>query len=67
MLITLKNIFKHYDEFKNNVALDNVTFKIEPQEKMVAIVGRSGAGKSTLLNLIAALDKPDSGEIRVES
>ena len=67
MYITLKNIFKHYDEFKNNIALNNVTFKIEPQEKMVAIVGPSGAGKSTLINLIAALDQPDSGEIRVDS
>jgi putative ABC transport system ATP-binding protein len=67
MVITLKNIFKHYDAFKNNIALNDVTFTIEPQEKMVAIVGPSGAGKSTLLNLIAALDQPDSGEIRVGS
>jgi putative ABC transport system ATP-binding protein len=67
MYISLKNIFKQYDEFKNNQALNDVTFKIEPQEKMVAVVGPSGAGKSTLLNLIAALDQPDSGEIIVSS
>lgn len=47
MYISLKNIFKQYDEFKSNQALNDVTFKIEPQEKMVAIVGPSGAGKST--------------------
>ena len=31
----------------------------------VAIMGESGVGKSTLLNLIAGLDTPDSGEIRI--
>ncbi|HEX7477424.1 MAG TPA: ABC transporter ATP-binding protein [Polyangiales bacterium] len=31
--------------------------------EMVAIVGPSGSGKSTLLNLLATLDRPDSGEI----
>ena len=30
-----------------------------------AIVGPSGSGKSTLLNILAALDRPDSGEVRV--
>jgi putative ABC transport system ATP-binding protein len=33
----------------------------------VAIVGESGVGKSTLLNLIAGLDVPDSGEVRLEA
>ena len=33
----------------------------------VAIVGESGVGKSTLLNLIAGLDVPDSGEVRLET
>jgi putative ABC transport system ATP-binding protein len=32
----------------------------------VAIVGESGVGKSTLLNLIAGLDRPDSGRIRLD-
>src|SRR5690242_7684198 len=31
--------------------------------QMVAIIGESGAGKSTLLHLLAALDRPSSGEV----
>jgi len=33
----------------------------------VAIVGESGVGKSTLLNLVAGLDVPDTGEVRLEA
>ncbi len=45
--------------------LDDVSFRLEPGE-LGLLTGRSGAGKSTLLNLIAALDRPDSGRIEVD-
>jgi putative ABC transport system ATP-binding protein len=44
--------------------LDDVTLEI-PDKQMVAIVGPSGSGKSTLLGLIAGLDRPTSGSIRL--
>jgi putative ABC transport system ATP-binding protein len=45
-------------------ALDGISLTIGAGE-FVAIVGPSGCGKSTLLNLIAGVDRPDSGSVRV--
>ncbi len=45
-------------------ALDNVELRL-PAGEFIAIVGKSGSGKSTLINLIAGIDRPSRGEIRV--
>jgi len=64
-MISLTGVSKHYDGKQRVVALDSIDLHIERGE-MVAIAGPSGSGKSTLLNLIGGLDRPTSGEIRID-
>ncbi len=61
-MLELMNVNKAYAESRK--VLTNLCYTLE-SGAYVAIMGESGVGKSTLLNLIAGLDTPDSGEIRV--
>ncbi len=63
--IELRSVTKHYPaEGGGFTALRDVDLRIAPGE-FVAVVGKSGSGKSTLLNLVAGIDRPTAGEVRV--
>jgi putative ABC transport system ATP-binding protein len=65
-MISLQNVTRYYEVGDRSVhALDGVSLEISPNE-FVAVAGPSGCGKSTLMHLIAGLDRPTSGEIRVD-
>ena len=59
--IHLEQIAKHWGESR---ALDGITFSAEPGS-FVVLLGPSGCGKSTTLRLIAGLDTPTGGTIRI--
>jgi putative ABC transport system ATP-binding protein len=62
-LVQLSNVTKRYDDDKSP-AVAHVAMEVGHGES-VAVMGPSGSGKSTLLNLIAGLDRPTSGTVRV--
>src|SRR5712671_4560080 len=64
-MISLTHVSKIFDGKRKATALDNIDVHIE-KSQVVSIVGPSGSGKSTLLNLIGGLDRPTSGEIRID-
>jgi putative ABC transport system ATP-binding protein len=65
MAIELHNIVKTYTRGKQKVeVLHGVDLQVEKGE-FVALMGPSGSGKTTLLNLIAGLDSPTKGELKV--
>ena len=64
-VLEVENVSKLYETENNSVlAVNDVSFQI-PHGRFVGIMGASGSGKTTLLNLIATIDKPTNGTIRI--
>ncbi len=65
-LYSLRDVRRVYGQGANEVqAVRSLDLEISPGE-FVVVVGPSGSGKTTLLQLLGALDRPTSGEIRFE-
>jgi iron(III) transport system ATP-binding protein len=62
-ILSLESITKGYTPHSN--AVENVALKVAPGE-LLALTGESGCGKTTILRLIAGLERPDQGIIKIE-
>jgi putative ABC transport system ATP-binding protein len=66
-IVEIHDLSKSYCRGNQKISvLEGISFTI-PEGEFLALMGPSGSGKSTLLNLIAGIDKADSGTIRVGS
>ena len=65
-IIELNNISKTFDNQKKITVLKNVNFKFK-KGKVYSLSGPSGSGKSTLLNLLSLIDRPSSGNIKIDN
>jgi putative ABC transport system ATP-binding protein len=66
-LVELRNVTKRYYKGGETITpLDEVSLDVQEGE-FVSLMGASGTGKSTLLNLVASIDRPDSGTITIDN
>ena len=64
--LEVAGLCKHFDTPRGKItALQDIHFKVHKRELM-CVIGPSGCGKSTLARILAGLDSPDAGEVRVD-
>lgn len=64
--VSLEHVYRHFGRGRSRVeVLSDISLNIHSGE-IVALLGPSGCGKSTLLRLIAGLDRPSEGTVRVD-
>ena len=64
-MIEVKNVSKSYRRERIEIPVLNSISLTVPEGEFLALMGPSGSGKTTLLNLIAGIDRPNSGDVTV--
>jgi putative ABC transport system ATP-binding protein len=64
-VLSIRNLCKSFPGPRAKTVLRDISFELAAGD-YVAVMGESGIGKSTLLNLIAGLDRPDSGQVLLD-
>src|SRR4051794_5604085 len=64
-ILSVKGVHKYFTRGSEQIdVLNNLNMEVQPGE-FLGLMGPSGSGKTTLLNLIAGLDRPSSGSVRI--
>ena len=64
-MLSVRNLSKSFSGPRAKTVLRDISLELAAGD-YVAVMGESGIGKSTLLNLIAGLDRPDSGQVLID-
>jgi putative ABC transport system ATP-binding protein len=64
-VVSLRAVTKTFTGPRRLTVLRDLSLEVAPGE-FISVMGESGIGKSTLLNLIAGLDRPDSGSVLID-
>ena len=64
-MLSVRKLSKSFSGPRAKTVLQDISFDLDAGD-YIAVMGESGIGKSTLLNLVAGLDRPDSGQVMLD-